>query len=359
MHFQTRAMACAALLASSGAAHALTFNITFLPGLNAQAQQAFVDAGGRWSSVFSDNITLNMTVGAATLTPGTVAEATSTRISYSYATFSRALTADATSTSDATALASLSKGSAFGMLINRTSDNPNGSGSATPYVDMAAAANTTTIEITNANAKAIGLAPGAGLVGACTSACDASIQFNDTLSYDFDPNDGITAGRWDFVGVAVHELGHALGFVSGVDALDFYSTPPRGPLRADQFGVVSPLDLFRYSTWSAASGVIDFTADTRDKYLSLDGGVTAIGGLSTGRTYGDGQQASHWKGGPVIGIMKPNGATGETLFISAADLQAFDIIGWNLAAVPEPGTYALFGLGLAGLAARRCLSRPR
>jgi len=48
-NFQARAMAGAALLASSGAAHALSFNITSLPGLNAQAQQAFVDASaGTW-----------------------------------------------------------------------------------------------------------------------------------------------------------------------------------------------------------------------------------------------------------------------------------------------------------------------
>jgi len=31
-------------------------NFTFLPGTTAQAQQAFIDAGARWSALYSDNI---------------------------------------------------------------------------------------------------------------------------------------------------------------------------------------------------------------------------------------------------------------------------------------------------------------
>ena len=55
-----RAIAGAALLALSGAASALTFNFTFLAGTSAQAQQAFIDAGARWSALYSDNITLDI-----------------------------------------------------------------------------------------------------------------------------------------------------------------------------------------------------------------------------------------------------------------------------------------------------------
>ena len=48
----------------------------------------------------------------------------------------------------------------------------------------------------------------------------------------------------------VHEIGHALGFVSGVDILDYYAGHG-GPYDEDSF-LLDPLDLFRYSTDSAA-----------------------------------------------------------------------------------------------------------
>jgi hypothetical protein len=45
---------------------------------------------------------------------------------------------------------------------------------------------------------------------------DASITFSSNFAFDFNPTDGIASGKYDFTAVAVHELGHALGFVSGV-----------------------------------------------------------------------------------------------------------------------------------------------
>ncbi|HWP42583.1 MAG TPA: NF038122 family metalloprotease, partial [Blastocatellia bacterium] len=43
-----------------------------------------------------------------------------------------------------------------------------------------------------------------------------SIGFNSNFTYDFNPDDGIAPGSIDFDAVAVHELGHVLGFVSNV-----------------------------------------------------------------------------------------------------------------------------------------------
>ena len=358
MKFFLRATVGAVVLASAGASHAqLHFNFTFVTGTSLQAQQAFVDAGQRWSSLFVDPVTTNLTVGQQALGAGILASANSNAASFSYSAFKTALTGDATSTNDAIATATLPAGSAFGMLINRTSDNPNGSGSATPYVDSAGA-NNQTIRLTNANAnaKAVGLAPTNSAVGACASECDGSIVFGTAFTWDYNPTDGITPGAYDFVGIATHEIGHALGFISGVDILDINSPPVNGPLTANQFTFVNPLDLFRFSVQSFGSGVIDWTADTRTKYFSINGGSTNLGGatFSSGRNFGDGQQASHWKNNLGLGIMDPTTAQGELLAITGNDIAGFDVIGWNLAtAVPEPTTGAIFALGLAGLAIRR------
>ena len=145
------------------------------------------------------------------------------------------------------------------------------------------------------------------------------------------------------MGVATHEIGHALGFLSGVDQLDYFGNPKNGgPFNDNQLPFVNTLDLFRYSTDSKNLGAIDGTADTRDKYFSLDGGTNKIASFATGVDFGDGQQASHWKDNLGLGIMDPTFARGELGIIRENDLRAFDVIGYNRAsitatAVPELG----------------------
>jgi hypothetical protein len=226
------------------------------------------------------------------------------------------------------------------MLINHTINN---GGSAVPYVDNTGR-NTQTISLTNANAKVLGLLANGSTV-------DGSISFNNQIPFDFNHGATIVPGAYDFVGVATHEIGHALGFFSGVDVLDQNADLYRDNRLPD----VTLLDLFRYSTESTSQQAIDWTADNRNKYFSIDGGVTSIAAFATGVTFGDGSQASHWQENSFTGTMTPTLGTGVLDEITETDLQAFDAIGYSLAAstpvsVPEPSNFigtlifAIFGI---------------
>ncbi len=300
--------------------NALTFNFSPTAGTSQLAIDGFTTAGNLWSSRLTDNVTVNVNINFTALDAGILGQTSSSNRSYTYSQVYGALNADRTSATDNIAVQNLPAGSTFNMLLNRTANNPNGSGSATPYLDNDGDANNRTINVTSANAKALGLLGN-------TNTADASISFSNSFAWDFNRNDGISGGAFDFVGIAAHEIGHVLGFVSGVDILDGNSTSRF--YNDNQFTYVSPLDLFRYSTESKNAKASDWTADARDKYFSLDGGVTKIANFSTGVLFGDGRQAGHWKDNSGLGILDPTGAPGELLQISENDLLALDTIGWN------------------------------
>lgn len=332
-----------ALAVASNSVSALTFNFIFTPTSTAQDIAGFNAAGAYWSSKFTDSVTINMNVGTGALGSGILASAGSTHTSVSYTDFKNKLSLDAVSTFDTNALSSLAAGSSFGMLLNRTSNNPNGSGSATAYLDNDGDENNSSLYLTSANAKALGFSVGAG--------SDASITFGNAFSWDYDSSNGVSSGAYDFVGIATHEIGHALGFISGVDILDGNSPPNNGPFSDNQFTFVSSLDLYRYSAASTASGVMDWTASNTTKYFSLDNGITSIAGFSTGSNFGDGRQASHWKDNLGLGIMDPTAGTGETLAVTSNDLLAFDVIGWDV--IPEPSSVLLGAFGMLFALGRR------
>lgn len=338
--------------AAGGAAAAPTFHFSFIAGTSLQAQQGFIDAAARWSALLDDDVTVNLTVGFNPLDPGILGQARSAQQLYSYDTFRNALAADIKSGYDTLAVGSLAGTGTFGMLLNRTSNSPNGAGSATPFVDNDGDANNAFVRIASAEAKALGLALAPQALTGCLGPCDGFIQFSSNYRFDFDPRDGISADAFDFVGVAAHEIGHSLGFISGVDVLDFNSTAPDF-YDDSEFTYVSGMDLFRHSAQSRAAGVIDWTADDRAKYLSLDGGITAVAPFSTGVAHGDGRQASHWQDDLFIGLMDPTAGMGELLRISRNDLLAMEVIGWDVPAIPEPGADLMLAAGLL-LLGQRC-----
>lgn len=96
-----------------------------------------------------------------------------------------------------------------------------------------------------------------------------------------------------------------------------------------------------------------FLAGTSLDALSI--GILGATGSMLGTTLGDDRQASDRNDNPTLAALDATALNG------ANDLLALDVIGSaiNVAAVPEPMTYAMYGLGLAavGFMRRRRLNR--
>ena len=354
------------LLATSQVANgALTFNLTEGAGLTAlrttnnaladDFRNGFEAAAAKWSAEFVDSIMLNITIDVdGSLRDSILGGADPNFVVHSYTDVRTAIIADQTSATDASVAANLPGGTAIDI---RTNDR-----SGAVVIDTDTTARNSFLRISRSNAKAI------GLLSANDAAEDANITFNETFNFDFDQSDGITSGQFDFVGIAAHEIGHAMGFSSGVDLVDQLSlagpnveTDINGLLpgigELDDFALFTTLDLLRYSNDSLAEGsdVLDL-AFGGTPFTSIDGGLTSLAAMTTGQFNGNPatkRQASHFASNAHI--FGPTFTTGSTRLISPTDIIAIDAIGFDLAAavaVPEPG-FAIAWIAVSSVLVRR------
>lgn len=422
----TGALLGAVALACVGAAPASALNIVLHADSSftdspdgAAALLGFQKAANYWNKTLTNDVTLNFDIHFGALDDGILGGTYSNGINTSTAKVYAGLKSTGNSALDAVATANLRPLSDAGGVAMRVAPPlfANGTGLnnlAGSIYDNNDTYNNKNLAVNTSVDKAIGVGvdmsqsyfasynqQGANLdVNA-----DADITFSSNFDFDFNPTDGIDIGAYDFIGVATHEMGHALGFVSGVDDYDYYSYP-NGPGAFDFFNSNqndsawgSTLDLFRYGINAfAPDGSRALQWDPgREAFFSVDGslpfnlGSASPGLLATGAYNGDGSQASHWKdaysffdaNGCVtdinpIGIMDPTIGACVVDAVSGNDIAAMDALGWNvnfdvlgnknysfntaqifslsgLAAVPEPATWTLMvgGFGLVGTAVRR------
>jgi len=275
-------------------ARSLTFNVIYDASVNAltnaaQVKTAFATATQTFQNMFTNPITINLTVYWGAIGPfsgGIFLGSSSSSLTFNtnyyaynqwyftYGEITNALMAARTSADDTNAVASL------------------------PGTDPVATNNWL---MTLAEARAL------NLHASSDTNADGSIGFDATAAFTFDPANRAVPGKYDFIGVAEHEISEVMG--------RSYDLNYNG-------GAYIPYDLFRFTN----SGGRSFGLTDRGVYFSVNKGVTALKYFYTNYTSGDLQD---WLPGTVSDSFDASVYSGRQLNLSPADFTALDILGYN------------------------------
>ncbi len=161
----------------------------------------------------------------------------------------------------------------------------------------------------------------------------------DGVDWSYSYLEGPKAEELDFLSVAIHELGHSIGFISGTDFQGWSEDSVNYDGKAITH--MTSMDLFRYSLDSINVNINDLTFGEA-AYFTIDGTLDESLAFSTGADY----QGSHWINSNTVtnglGIMNPTIGLGERWHISGNDLKVMDSVGWDVDYTAEVDLEALF-----------------
>ncbi|MFK8184814.1 MAG: NF038122 family metalloprotease [Phormidesmis sp.] len=314
----------------------VSFNFTFDAAVSLEQRVAFELAARIWGAYLTDDVSVNLHIAS---TDGLNGDAVGGAIpifhDQLYGVYQGYAEADI-SPSQNTGVPSVDQQAFDSLQDGNTTDF---------LLDGQVIERNTNIALTSAQAKALGMDSGLLLENGQTwernlvdaNALDGYILINQSYdwSYDFLREKSAKGKTLDFLSMAMHEIGHNLGFVSGIDGAIELQALYSGHQEVDGF---TALDLFRFSSNSAEvnnpDGSVSDVSVGGNAYFSIDSGATSLADFSTGQQVylgGDGYQASHWKRlKKAMGIMDPTLAYKERLSLSLLDLQAMDVLGWDI-----------------------------
>jgi hypothetical protein len=291
---------CVAGPARAGLVINATFDSSITSDPNAAAIEGAINSAIQvYENTFTDPITV--AINFSEMNSGLGQSSTAFAV-VPYSDYLAALQADATSSNDATALAHLPAG-------------PNNPVNGSPLINVKTA---------NLRAVGININPPAGQP-------DGFIGLNTHITDIGSPS---TAGVFSLQAVAEHAIDAVLGLGSALPS------PPAG--------TIFPEDLFRYD----ASGQRSFTTASGVRaFFSIDGTTR----LAQFDNQNDGGDFGDWQSNPLPPGVAPQVQDAfATPFahptLGPNEITALDVIGYDVAAVPEPSTLISGGIAvLAGL----------
>jgi hypothetical protein len=270
------------------------------PSVPAAAIPAFAAAEAYIEAQFpNDPFVLTVSVSFASLSPGVIGGTGSSYVQLTYPTYRSAMVAGQDGND---------------VLVNALPSST---------IPVRYRTNKTTNEnrifITTANWKAL---------GGTVSGNNASMQYSTNFPFDFDPSNGVTSGTISLQDVIVHETGHAMGFVSGVD---FRNSD------------IEAVDVFRFRNTDSnqdfnPDSIAEFTARPRWAVKNNPNDDCNFDLISIEYLASDGSpyQASHFRetgSAPnAIGIMEAAFSYTETFYpnlMKQSDIDLFDAIGYD------------------------------
>jgi hypothetical protein len=289
---------------------ALTINPTFDASVTQPARDAFNFAAAEYQNLFTDPVTVNITV--TTNTSGLGMSSTPIFGVFTYAQVRTDLINDYNN--------------------NPSTDRTTAAGAGGSIFTAIDPSTTGRYFIPRAEEKALGLIPSDAVT-------DGTFTYNRNQTYTFDPNNRMVAGAFDFIGVAEHEISEIMGRIPGL-----------GGSIGGSPGFL-PYDLFRYT----GINIRGITNTGAGNYFSINNGTTNLHGYNNANA-NPGSDPQDWDASVPSDPYNAFTGTNQAHMISPEDITAMNVLGWDLrqaVATPEPGTLALLGTSLLGLAVLR------
>ena len=302
------AVAGTTILLAQQSADALIINPTFSANVNAlpnaaTVQNAFNYAKLQIENLYSDNFTLNMTVDATSSAGALGGSSTFLEGYYNYAGVGgirAAMVADSKGANDASAYSTLP-----------VSDPTGG---------------THTWATSQAQMRALNLAP-----VFTPNASDGTFTFGTNVfggppaypnNYTFDPLNRAQVNKFDWIGVATHEITEIMGRIPGLGT-NFGGGGPD----------FMPMDLFHFT----GTGVHNFT-NGAGRYFSIDNGVTHLKNYNNAAAFGgDPQDWESALGGVPPDSFNAFNGPGVLSPITPVDVIQEDVIGYDLTSLVWKG----------------------